>query len=280
MGQGKAQKRCEERAAAGGGSERDSRWEVCLNLLAKEISEEGRTNGRAQLCRWSRCAFSCFPSSCFPSSSARARGPSKTSPPNCFSFARDYIYLERVQKQGDREGQFGDAEGLYTRAIDALPLDHLLLVLLLNNRILTRFKNRNPRGAIEDCTSVINLIRLTYVPSREEPVTNFEYGAGVDLRDGLVKAIKRCAKAWEGRGRWGTGERIGKWLLELDGRIVWGKKLFEVLRDVEGWLLLELPRRNPVGSHTTPWACGDLDVIAVRRDICVDYRLTFECSWL
>ena len=59
-----------------------------------------------------------------------------------------------------------------------------------------------------------------YVPSREEPVTNFEYGAGVDLRDGLVKAIKRCAKAWEGRGRWGTGERIRKWLLELDGRIV------------------------------------------------------------
>ena len=135
-------------------------------------------------------------------------------------FARDYIYLEHVQKQGDSEGQFGDAEGLYTRAIDALPLDHLLLVLLLNNRILTRFKNRNPRGAIEDCTFVINLIRLTYIPSREEPVTNFEYGAGIDLRDGLVKAIKRCAKAWEGRGRRETGERIGKWLLELDGRIV------------------------------------------------------------
>ena len=30
-----------------------------------------------------------------------------------------------------------------------------MLVLLLNNRILTRFKNRNLRGAIEDCTSVI-----------------------------------------------------------------------------------------------------------------------------
>ena len=81
-----------------------------------------------------------------------------------------------------------------------------------------------------------------------------------------------------GDGRRETGERIGKCLLGLDGRIVWRKKLFEVLRDVEGWLLLELPRRNPVGSHTTPWACGDLDGIAVRRDVCVNYRLTFECS--
>ena len=141
---------------------------------------------------------------------------------------------------------------------------------------MTRFKNRNPRGAIEDCTSVINLIRLTYVPSCEEPVTSFEYGAEVGLRDGLVKAIKRCAKAWGERGRRETGERIGKCLLGLDGRIVWRKKLFEVLRDVEGWL--ELPRRNPVGSHTMPWACGDLDGIAVRRDVCVNYRLTFECS--
>ena len=55
MGQGKAQKRCEERAAAGGKSERDSRCEACLNLPAKEvdeeISEEEQTNGRAQLCR-------------------------------------------------------------------------------------------------------------------------------------------------------------------------------------------------------------------------------------
>ena len=31
-----------------------------------------------------------------------------------------------------------------------------------------------------------------------------------------------------------------------------------------------------ISSHTTPWACGDLDGIAARRDICVSYRSTFE----
>ena len=33
-----------------------------------------------------------------------------------------------------------------------------------------------------------------------------------------------------------------------------------------------------VSLHITPWACGDLDDIMARRDICVNYHLTFECS--
>ena len=33
-----------------------------------------------------------------------------------------------------------------------------------------------------------------------------------------------------------------------------------------------------VSSHTMLSAYGDLDGIAVRRDICVNYRSIFECS--
>ena len=247
---------------------KDSRWEASLNLPAKEvdeeISEEGQPNGRAQLCRWSRCAFSSF-----PSSSARARGPSKTSPPNCFSFARDYIYLERVHK------------AMLKVYIHVRSMLCLWIIYCWFCYWIIGFWRVSRIGI---CEEQLRIVPLSFTPA---PYSKFVTGSSregtyvsLNLRDGLVKAIKRCTKAWEGRGRWGTGERIGKWLLELDGRIVWGKKLFEVLRDVEGWLLLELPRRNPVGSHTTPWTCGDLDVLAVRRDICVNYRLTFECSWL
>ena len=45
----------------------------------------------------------------------------------------------------------------------------------------------------------------------------------------------------------------------------------------------QLSAENPmvvVNLHTMPWACGDLDGIAVRRYICVNYRSIFECSWL
>ena len=44
----------------------------------------------------------------------------------------------------------------------------------------------------------------------------------------------------------------------------------------------QLSTENPmvvVNLHTIPWACGDLDGITAR-DIRVNYRSIFECSWL
>lgn len=104
-------------------------------------------------------------------------------------------------------GQFGEAEQAYGAAIQALPDGHLLLVPLLNNRALARSKTGNGVGAVEDCTTVITLISGPagvngYNPSREAPEKRTDHGAGVDLGDGLVKALKRRAEAWEGREKW------------------------------------------------------------------------------
>ncbi|KAH9899437.1 hypothetical protein C8Q73DRAFT_787321 [Cubamyces lactineus] len=99
-------------------------------------------------------------------------------------------------------GQYAEAESLYSAAIRALPENHLLLVPLYNNRALTRIKTGDHTGAIEDCTTVINLIGPSYHPSREAKVTRTEDGAGVDLADGLVKAWWRRAEAYEGKEKW------------------------------------------------------------------------------
>ncbi|KAI0326730.1 hypothetical protein GY45DRAFT_68712 [Cubamyces sp. BRFM 1775] len=99
-------------------------------------------------------------------------------------------------------GQYAEAESLYSAAIRALPESHLLLVPLYNNRALTRIKTGDHTGAIEDCTTVINLIGASYHPSREAKVTRTEDGAGVDLADGLVKAWWRRAEAYEGKEKW------------------------------------------------------------------------------
>lgn len=96
-----------------------------------------------------------------------------------------------------KPGQFSDAKSFYTHVIDAFPLAHLLLVLLLNNRALMHIKNGNPGEMIEDCTSIIDLIGPTYVPSCKKPVTSFEHGVRLDLVDELVKAMKRHWGAWE-----------------------------------------------------------------------------------
>ncbi|KAL7282710.1 hypothetical protein ACG7TL_004184 [Trametes sanguinea] len=104
-------------------------------------------------------------------------------------------------------GQYAEAEAFYTAAILALPESHLLLVPLYNNRALTRIKTGDHTGAIEDCTTVINLIGPSYHPAREAKVTLPEDGAGVDLADGLVKAWWRRAEAFEGKEKWDAAKQ-------------------------------------------------------------------------
>ncbi|KAH9049618.1 hypothetical protein EDB84DRAFT_1585427 [Lactarius hengduanensis] len=99
-------------------------------------------------------------------------------------------------------GRFAEAETAYTSAISRLPDLHLLLVPLLNNRGLSRFKTGNISGAIEDFTAVIALVGPSYHPAREAKVTREEDGAGVDIGDALGKAWRRRAEAYEGREKW------------------------------------------------------------------------------
>ncbi|KAH9965766.1 hypothetical protein BC827DRAFT_1179701 [Russula dissimulans] len=99
-------------------------------------------------------------------------------------------------------GRFAEAEVAYTSAISQLPDSHLLLVPLLNNRALSRLKTGNMSGAIEDCNAVIAIVRPSYHPAREAKVTREEDGAGIDLGDGLIKAWRRRAEAYEGKEKW------------------------------------------------------------------------------
>ena len=103
-------------------------------------------------------------------------------------------------------GQYADAESAYTAGITCLPPGHLLLVPLFNNRALARLRTGDHAGAVDDAGQVVEIIGEGYHPAREEVVKGEEYvgvkGEGVDLGDGLVKALKRRAEAWEGRERW------------------------------------------------------------------------------
>jgi len=99
-------------------------------------------------------------------------------------------------------GRFGEADTAYTSAIASLPKNHLLQVQLYNNRALSRLKTGEHFGTIEDCSFVISLIGPSYHPRREAKVTEENEGSGVDLADGLMKAHKRRAEAYEGREKW------------------------------------------------------------------------------
>ncbi|CAI2185206.1 9315_t:CDS:2 [Funneliformis geosporum] len=86
-------------------------------------------------------------------------------------------------------GQFGEAEQLYSLAIDSLPSKHLLRVILYNNRAAAKLKNGDHRGCAEDCTLSLRLIDDYSLP----PPT----GVSINLKDQYTKALFRRASAYE-----------------------------------------------------------------------------------
>jgi tetratricopeptide (TPR) repeat protein len=90
-------------------------------------------------------------------------------------------------------GQFADAEVEYTLAIDTLPSGHDHLILLGNNRALTRLKTGHYKQCIEDCDQVLALTATL------QQGTTVQSQGGVDIvgRDHTIKALHRKSEALE-----------------------------------------------------------------------------------
>ena len=91
-------------------------------------------------------------------------------------------------------GRFPEAEKAYSSAISSLPEGHILLVNLYNNRAATRLKLGEAGSSAEDSTAVIEIVGLSYHPSREESLPA-ELAAEVKLGEALVKAVTKRAQA-------------------------------------------------------------------------------------
>ena len=136
----------------------------------------------------------------------RARSPPQLVQRKTVSASASAISTSLKHKEAGTEmfklGRYAEAETHYSSAIEALPESHLLLVPLYNNRALTRIKTGDHSGAVEDCTTVVMLIGPSYHPAREAKVTKEDEGSSVDLADGLSKALRRRAEAYEGKEKW------------------------------------------------------------------------------
>ncbi|KAJ9093904.1 hypothetical protein QFC19_008136 [Naganishia cerealis] len=99
-------------------------------------------------------------------------------------------------------GSYSEASDEYTRALDALPSDHLLRVPLFTNRAAAYLKQGNHVSAIDDCTKAIELVGLDYHPSKEEPLDDDDAVKDVKLADGLIKALCKRAGAYEMGEKW------------------------------------------------------------------------------
>jgi tetratricopeptide (TPR) repeat protein len=98
-------------------------------------------------------------------------------------------------------GAYGEAVEAYTKALDALPSDHVLRVPLYTNRAAAYLKQGEHSGAIDDCTKAIALVGLDYHPAKEAALDD-DAAKDVRLADGLIKALCKRASAYEMGEKW------------------------------------------------------------------------------
>jgi tetratricopeptide (TPR) repeat protein len=96
-------------------------------------------------------------------------------------------------------GNYGDAEEAFNRAITSLPTNHLLLVPLHTNRALTRLRNGNPKGCVEDSSSALEIINDDPRQGEVFPIPNQD---PIKLDDAFVKALRRRAEGYEALEKW------------------------------------------------------------------------------
>ena len=100
-----------------------------------------------------------------------------------------------------KKGQYGDAEAMYTKAIECLPEGHLNLIILLNNRAAARLKTGTYKECIIDCCIVEKMCMSELDLDDVADSQIHEY------KDALSKACLRRATAYENIEHW---EEAGK----------------------------------------------------------------------
>jgi len=118
-------------------------------------------------------------------------------------------------------GRFTEAESSYSTAISILPSGHLHLIPLYNNRAATRIKLGESNGAAQDSSAVIEIIGITYHPSKEAPLPPAM--SDIKLADSLVKAYTKRAQAWEMGEKWSKAVQDWEKILGFDSIMLGGQ---------------------------------------------------------
>ncbi|KAL2197448.1 hypothetical protein P885DRAFT_68586 [Corynascus similis CBS 632.67] len=115
-----------------------------------------------------------------------------------------------------KRGDFAAAHASYTASMTAIPEDHPLTILLLCNRALTALKTGEPRQAVQDADTAIQLIG----PNKGEGEhVELQASDGApsekrDMRDLYGKALSRKAEALEQMEKWADAGAVWQMCVE------------------------------------------------------------------
>lgn len=112
-----------------------------------------------------------------------------------------------------KRGDYASAHASYSSSLSAIPQTHPLAIVLLCNRSLTALKTGEPRQAVADADTALELIG----PSKgegEQVALQDETGEKRDMKELYGKALTRKAEALEQMEKWGDAGDVWQTCVE------------------------------------------------------------------
>ncbi|CAJ0848852.1 20319_t:CDS:2 [Entrophospora sp. SA101] len=184
--------------------------------------------------------------------------PSRSTKPNIdlLSASKQLRNSETNKTKGNgffKLGQFGEAENHYSLAINSLPSNHLLRVVLHNNRAAARLKNGNHHGCVEDCSLAIELIDDHMLPLPPD--------IDINIKDQYTKALLRRASAYEAMEKYDFAKHDYQKIIYVDPNV--GKNINEGLRRCQK--AIKMMYNDPIVEQKTMMQPIDPNNPAVMR---------------
>jgi tetratricopeptide (TPR) repeat protein len=153
-----------------------------------------------------------------------------------------------------KQGQYGDAERCYAKAIGPLPPGHSNLVPLLNNRAAARLKTGDYKGVISDCQEVEAMCRR-----------DFDYDINSEqlreAKDALSKALLRRGTAYE------ASEKYDEALVDFRGALEYNSNAKGVHDGIRRCLKAQQDKLKPPVDPPAPKAVASVQPKQSPTDI-------------
>ncbi len=101
-----------------------------------------------------------------------------------------------------KRGDYASAHASYTSSLSSIPKGHPITIVLLSNRSLTALKTGDPKGAVSDADTALNVIGLSRGENESIDLGDGTPEGKKPMKEYWAKALMRKAEALEQMERW------------------------------------------------------------------------------
>ncbi|OAG04693.1 uncharacterized protein CC84DRAFT_1218123 [Paraphaeosphaeria sporulosa] len=188
----------------------------------------------------------------------KPHAPPRRIPPASSSALTQSASYRQKGSEAFKRGDYAAAHAAYSSAIGPLPATHPVMIIVLCNRAVTNIKVGDPKAAISDADSALEIIGVSRGEGEKIIVGGTELDK--DMKEFYGKALMRKAEALEHMEKWADAGKVWKEAVEagVGGAIsIQGRNRCE--KAAGGGNQSTLPKRAPVRRPPPkPSAMSDL----------------------